>query len=84
MPFWLLPACLLACLVSPHHVHAITLPAELSPAVWSSEFRQDGRFAGLFASPWQLAPLGPAGGYNLAAWAFFVLLETKPRGGWSA
>src|SRR5207249_2766971 len=64
LPRWLLPACLLACLASPHHVRALTLPAELSPAVWSSALRDDPRpqFAGFFASPWRLAPLGRAGG----------------------
>jgi hypothetical protein len=73
-PGWLLPACLLACLASPHHVHALTLPAELSPAVWRSGLRNDVRFAPLFDSPWRLAPLGSTGGYSLAAWAYFVLL----------
>jgi tetratricopeptide (TPR) repeat protein len=69
LSWWLLPACVAACLVSPHHVFALCLPAELSPGVWSSSLRQDARFAGFFASPWR-----PAGGFNLAAWAFFVLL----------
>jgi hypothetical protein len=73
-PVWLLPACLIACLVSPFHVRGLTLPTEISPAVWASGFPDDPRFAGLFASPWRLGPLGPAGGYNLAAWAFWVLL----------
>jgi tetratricopeptide (TPR) repeat protein len=74
LPVWLLPACLLACLLSPHHVRALTLPTELSWGVWHSDFRNDPRFAPLFASPWTLAPLGSAGGYSLAAWAYFVLL----------
>jgi tetratricopeptide (TPR) repeat protein len=74
LPLWLLPACLAACLCSPHHIHALALPAELSPAVWRSTLRQDSRFAGLFASPWQWGPLVSAGGLNLAAWAYFVLL----------
>ncbi len=72
-PTWLVPASLAACLLSPHHVRAFTLPLELSPAVWASAFPSDPRFAGVFASPWQLTPLGPTGGYNLAAGAFFVL-----------
>src|SRR5439155_7909368 len=71
---WLLPACIAACLLSPHHYHALTLPAELSPAVWRSELATDYRFASLFISPWHWEPLGRAGGYNLSAWAFFVLL----------
>jgi hypothetical protein len=74
LPRWLLPACLAACLLSPHHVHALTLPAELSPAVWRSEFRHDIRFAPFFASPWRLDLLGLAGGLNLAAWAYVVLV----------
>jgi hypothetical protein len=74
LPWWLLPACLAACLVSPHHVFAFRLPDELSWRIWTGELRHDPRFAGLFASPWQLAPLGPASGYNLSAWAYFILL----------
>jgi tetratricopeptide (TPR) repeat protein len=72
-PAWLFPAALGACLVSPHHVFALRLPAELSPGVWASGFRSDPRFAGAFASPWRLAQLGPAGGYSPSAWAFFAL-----------
>ncbi|AMV25654.1 hypothetical protein VT84_14750 [Gemmata sp. SH-PL17] len=73
-PNWLVPATFGACLLSPHHVFALRLPLELSPAVWSSEFVSDPRFAGVFVSPWHASTLGAAGGYNLAAWAFFVLL----------
>ena len=69
-----MPACLLACLCSPHHIHALTLPIELSPAVWNSDFRHDVRFASLFASSWHLAPLGQSGGFNLSVWAYFILL----------
>lgn len=72
-PIWLFPAVFCACLLNPHHIYAIQLPWELSPAVWRSGFRTDPRFAGLFASPWRWEPLGAAGGYNFAAWAFFVL-----------
>ena len=72
-PTWLLPACLAACLLSPHNFRALVLPPELSPAVWSSEFRDDPRFAGFFAHPWRLAPFGRTGGYSLAAWANLVL-----------
>src|SRR5262249_22094064 len=74
VPAWLPLACLAACLISPHPVHALTPPAELSLAVWRSDFRHDPRFAPLFASPWDLAPLGSAGGFSLEAWAYFVLL----------
>ncbi|MCI0701381.1 MAG: hypothetical protein L0241_09905 [Planctomycetia bacterium] len=72
-PMWLIPASLAACLLSPHHIFALQLPMELSPSVQTSEFPSDPRFAGVFTSPWRWGPLGAAGGYNLAAWAFFVL-----------
>ena len=77
MPIWLIVVCLGTCLLNPHGIEALTLPAELSPAVWRSEFRHDPRFAELFASPWHRGDLGRAGGYNLAAWAFFVLLAVS-------
>ena len=70
VPRWLLPASFFACLLSPHHVYALSLPPELSPTVWSSGFSDDPRFAGFFASPWRLTPSS----LNLAAWAFPVLL----------
>jgi tetratricopeptide (TPR) repeat protein len=73
-PWWLLPACLLACLATPFHVRGLTLPPELSPAVWASGLSHDPQLSGVFASPWRAAPLGPAGGYSLAAWAYPVLL----------
>ena len=73
MPRWLLPACLGACLLSPFHFYGLTLPLEWSPSVGDSEFARDPRFASIFARPWRLAPLGASGGYNLAAWAFWML-----------
>lgn len=74
LPRWLLPASFVACLLSPHHVHAFALPPELTPAVWTSGLQDDPRFAGFFASPWRLASFGRVGGYSLAAWAFPTLL----------
>jgi tetratricopeptide (TPR) repeat protein len=74
VPLWLVPACLVACFVSPHHFHALTLPAELSPAVWQSELSRDVRFAAIFASPWQSAPWERGHYFNWSAWAFFLLL----------
>ena len=41
IPGWLLPTALVACLLNPHHVHAFTLPAELSPVLAHSGLRQD-------------------------------------------
>ncbi|HSQ57931.1 MAG TPA: hypothetical protein VLM40_19560, partial [Gemmata sp.] len=73
-PWWVIPASFAASLVSPHHVFALALPMELSPAVWRSAFAVDPRFAGLFTSPWRWGSLGGSGGYNLACWAFFLLL----------
>lgn len=73
-PRWLLPASFLACLCSPHHVHGLTVPPELSWSVWTSPLRDDPRFASFFADPWRLAPYGRTGGYSLAAWAFPILL----------
>jgi len=73
-PVWLIPGSLAASLVNPYHIHAFTLPFELSPSVRQSEFFNDPRFAALFLSPWHWRPLGMGGGYSLAAWAFFVLL----------
>ena len=73
-PRWFIPATIAASLLSPHHVRAWVLPLEVSPSVWLSSFPSDPRFANLFTSPWHGRPLGAAGGYNLAAWAFFVLL----------
>lgn len=72
-PRWLIPWSLLACLASPHHIHALTLPPELDPNVWSF-FPSDPRFTGFFASPWRPTLYGSTGGYSLAAWAFPVLL----------
>ncbi|HYH65156.1 MAG TPA: hypothetical protein VD866_10720 [Urbifossiella sp.] len=68
-PRWLVPATLAACLLSPNHVRALTLPTELSPAAWG--FADDPRLAWLFASPWTLDALR---GFSLAAMAFFALL----------
>jgi hypothetical protein len=73
-PAWLVPACLAACVASPDHIRGLTLPAELSPAVWKSGLADDPRFATVFTSPWHWGPLGPGGGFNLSAWAFWVLL----------
>jgi hypothetical protein len=73
-PGWLVPAGLAVCLLSPHHLHAFTPPAELSPAVWVSGLPQDPRFRLLFLSPWQLGDyLRPEVGLNAAGLAYFAL-----------
>lgn len=74
IPLWFVPACLAACLISPHHVRALTLPSELSPAVWNSEFRRDARFVNIFASPWSSGLPRISGAFNPAFWAYFALL----------
>jgi hypothetical protein len=71
-PAWLLPAAVAACLFSPHHWHAFSLPAELSPVPAAAGLWRDVRFSSQFASPWQLAPQ-TLRAINLAAWAYFVL-----------
>lgn len=50
---WLLLAGFAACLLSPHHVHAWVLPPEISPAVLTSEFRDDPRLARYFQPAWR-------------------------------
>jgi tetratricopeptide (TPR) repeat protein len=64
IPTWLAPACLLGCLLNPHHVHALlTPPAELSLVAAKSGFSHDVRFERAFVSPWQQHGLlsNPAG-----------------------
>jgi hypothetical protein len=72
-PGWLVPAGLAACLLNPHGYHAFTLPADLSPVVWSSGLSQDVRFQALFASAWQEEYLRAAWRLNMAALAYFAL-----------
>ena len=92
IPAWLLPAALAACLLNPHHVHAFTLPAELSPVLTGAGLSQDARFQRAFASPWELGlRLQPLAAISLAAWAYFglvvlglvsFLLNRKNLSGW--
>jgi hypothetical protein len=74
VPGWLAPAGLAVCLLSPYTWHAFTLPAELSPAVWTSGLRQDARFQAAFASPWGPAYLRASAALNAAALAYFALV----------
>ncbi len=48
LPSQLLGACVIACVLSPHHVFAFQLPIELSPGVLASGLRDDPRFARFF------------------------------------
>jgi tetratricopeptide (TPR) repeat protein len=52
IPGWLVPASLAACLLNPHTYHVFMLPAEISPATWTSGLRGDIRYQPLFSSPW--------------------------------
>jgi hypothetical protein len=72
-PGWVVPVGLAACLLNPHTFHVFTLPAELSPVTWTSGLRQDARFQGVFASPWQAEYLHAAVALNAAALAYFAL-----------
>jgi hypothetical protein len=71
-PGWLVVAGLAASFLNPYPLHL--LPSELSPTTWSSGLRQDPRFQGLFASPWQLTYLLAAAGLNAAALAYYLLV----------
>lgn len=73
-PWWLVPASLGACLLSPHHGFALRLPMEISPWVLTGPLASDPRFSNLFASPWRLGFPGTAGGYPPSACAYFLLL----------
>jgi hypothetical protein len=72
-PGWVVPAGLAVCLLNPHTFHAFTPPAEFSPVTVTGGLRQDGRFAALFASPWQADHLRAARDLNAAALAYFAL-----------
>jgi tetratricopeptide (TPR) repeat protein len=75
VPGWLVVACAVACLASPHHVHALTLPVELSPWWWSNPLASDDRFRATFASPWQLRwYLQPTNGLSVTGLSYFVIL----------
>jgi hypothetical protein len=72
-PAWLWLVGLAVCLINPHHVHAFTLPMELTPL--PAELRHDARFERLLVSPWQRGwPYHPVSGVNLAAGAYFALV----------
>ncbi len=72
-PGWLWLAGLAVCLINPYHVHAFTLPEELMPLPVA--LQQDGRFASLHLSPWQMSfYYSPLVGVSLASCAYLVLL----------
>ena len=69
-----LPACLAACLLSPHHVYAfLTPPAQLGLSAAARVLEQDPSFQGLLVSPFQLAYLRPGLGWNVAGLAYYPL-----------
>src|SRR5262249_40009952 len=59
----------------PHHVRALVLPPEVSPAVLRSGLKDDPRFERFFQSPWEIDRyLDPELGSNPAGIGYFVLL----------
>src|SRR5579871_6717719 len=72
-PAWLVAAGFAVCLVSPFTYHGLTLPTELSPAVWTSGLREDARFRALFVSPWQAAYWRAASEWNAGFLAYYAL-----------
>jgi tetratricopeptide (TPR) repeat protein len=72
-PGWLAPAGLTVCLLNPYTYHAFTLPAELSTTSWTSGLRDDVRFQGQFASPWDMEHLHAALRLNAAVLAYYAL-----------
>lgn len=66
---------LAACLLSPHHVHAFTLPPELSPAVPRAVLKEDSSFQRFFYTPFNEAYYYHTRlGLSLAAVAYPVLV----------
>ena len=64
---------LLACLASPFHIRGLTLPTELSPALWSSELMSDPRVAAQFSSYFTANPFTGEHSDSPAFWAFVAL-----------
>ena len=73
VPIWLPLLTLAACFASPFHVHGLTLPAELSPAFWSSDLKHDPRVAAQFSSYFVGNPLVDQGD-SAAFWAYCGLV----------
>lgn len=73
VPWWLALLGLAVCVLSPHHVHAFALPAELSPSLWRG-LASGPRFARHFASPWQLGVQLDPTAMNFAELAYFLLV----------
>lgn len=74
VPLWLPLATFAACLVSPFHVHGLTLPTELSPAFWSSDLARDPRVAVQFASYFAGNPFASEHADSAAFWAYCGLV----------
>ena len=73
VPLWLPIASIAACLLTPYHIFGFTLPIELSPAFWGSEFARDPRIVGQFGSYFSGNP--QSGGYldSVAFWSFIAI-----------
>ncbi len=74
VPVWLPLAAFAACLVSPFHVHGLTLPTELSLAFWSSDLARDPRVAVQFASYFSANPFTGEHADSAAFWAYCGLV----------
>jgi hypothetical protein len=65
---------LAACLLNPHHYHAFTLPAQLSPTMPVEVFEQDSLFKQWFLSPFQFDEYRALGfGKSIAGQAYYLL-----------
>jgi hypothetical protein len=78
VPGWLVLATVAACLLSPHHVRAFVLPAEVSPAVLRSPLADDPRFRHVFEHAWHWRRYAdPAEGLNGGGIGFLALLAVS-------
>jgi hypothetical protein len=68
-----LAGCLVACLISPHHILAFTLPRELGLDPAAGILRRDPLFRGLFTVPWEIDYFQLARGLNVAGLAYHAL-----------
>lgn len=73
---WVLAASTAACLINPYHLHAFTLPAQLSMGRAAQTLRQDPTFVSTFASPIDLNGVyfQAHTGLSVVGMSYFVLL----------
>lgn len=75
---FLLIVCILACLINPYHVHALTIPEQLGFSPAAETIMNDKQLIGLFASPFQpySSSFFSSYGVNPAVLSYFVLVVT--------